>query len=179
MFEFDEQGKQTQMTRYNANGDLLEAFKSKYDALSNRIESQWFDSQNEKIATTKFKHDSEGNIIEEMMSGRDDVVFQHKTFSYNENGEWLEILTYSDEALVDRVVFNYDEQGKRLDSIRYNASNEILGIHGCKYEYDVHLNWTRQECVTYSNDSGEWKPNYDLGTLELTTRIIGYHNTNN
>ena len=89
--DYDEEGRETYVSRYNAESKMISQQFSEYDDLGRVIRRFAKSSQ---IRITSFVYDEQGRVIEESLSDQNDFVFSRTRLSYDEDGRIAEETIY-------------------------------------------------------------------------------------
>lgn len=142
----------TEETTIHTSNDKIRGIRYAYDSNGRMIHREYYSSDQGVYRIEKWKHDSEGRIIEETVNS------EVTTYTYEENGKLIkaetrfydgsvaiETLTYDEKGnlLVDekkkgetqifRYVYEYDENGYRT-SFDYKSIEHLENDY-CRYEY--------------------------------------------
>ncbi len=140
--------------KFDAQGNKIyaytpyECFSFTYDDNGHIIEMIDIDSHGNPKYTTKFKYDSNGNLLEKSVDGSS----WKETYEYDENNRKTKYLYFSEGKIKEKYTFEYGNSGKlalvsifsedgssRSTRIKYDEKNNMLnyveGVYSYNYQY--------------------------------------------
>ncbi len=177
--KFDEHGNLTELKSDETGKEIVLRYENKYD--NGRLAETKVISlrSGSGIKTTSYKYDPRGNLLEERISGSQQIINSYFYDSANQiclhlhtrNGARHDsiIYTYRDTLLQQSIWYEADYSTPMVKVYEYNKDHLLLiekspdGQEENRFlMYDRHRNWTRRE-------------SYSLGTLSrLTVRYFDY-----
>jgi hypothetical protein len=115
----------------------------------------------------QYEYDTKGRIIEERKYRNDGTLFLKSTYKYNDAGNPIEQILYSDEKVSENYYYTYDSKGNLIElkfvPTGINGETDIT-IHRFKdYKFDVQGNWTqRTQTTIYTDREGRKKENQSI-----------------
>lgn len=89
--DYDEENRETYVSRYNENGKMISQLHTEYDALG-RVKRKIAKSAHVRI--TSFDYDEQGRVIEESLSDQNDFVISRTRLMYDDEGRIAEETIY-------------------------------------------------------------------------------------
>lgn len=115
----------------------------------------------------QYKYDKKGRIIEQRKYRNDGTLFLKSTYKYNDEGNPMEKILYSDDKISDNFYYTYDSKGNLIElkfvPTGINGETDIT-IHRFRdYKLDVQGNWIqRTQTTIYSDSEGRKKENQSI-----------------
>jgi hypothetical protein len=115
----------------------------------------------------QYEYDTKGRIIEERKYRSDGTLFFKSTYKYNDAGNPVEQVLYSDEKVSENYYYTYDSKGNLIElkfvPTGINGETNIT-IHRFKdYKFDAQGNWIqRTQTTVYTDGEGRKKENQSI-----------------
>jgi len=175
-FEYDLNGRETKLVRYDSTGKVICTFNYKYDQSGNLTEKIWREasgikneesrsttlsydlggvSSKEKSDTSKNeKYDQSGKLIERIWNDPVKKAEIKETHHYYKDGKKREVAFFNENNEIEkRTVYAYDSLGNEISVIAYDKENRIESK--TTYSYDEYGNlkediyWNIQDTIPY------------------------------
>jgi hypothetical protein len=118
--------------------------KYSYDKKGNKIEENWFDSQNNLILKFISKYDNIGNCTATQEFNSKNQLSTIYEYRLDDNGNSIEnIWLDSNEKIRHRLVFKFDEYNNIIEQKTFGDNGSLKEIYKTKYEIDYHKNWIK------------------------------------
>jgi hypothetical protein len=160
-FEYDLNGRETKLIRYDSEGKIVCTFDYKYDKTGNLSEKIWKQasgSEKEPTRSTTLiydldgstfqqnvdtnrneKYDQSGNLVERIWNDPLKKSEIKETHHYYEGGKKREVMYFDRNNEVEKmVVYAYDSVGNEVSMIEYNKNNIVESK--ITYMYDEYGN---------------------------------------
>ena len=124
--KYDEDGNLTEMTVYNADGEITNKYKYEFDKDGNKTETTFYNADGEMTSKWKYEFYKDGNMTE--------------TTVYNADGE-----------ITNKYKYEFDKDGNKTETTFYNADGEMTNKWKGQYDkFDKIKNWIVR--TEYIND---------------------------
>ena len=96
VYEYDNQGNNTELEFYNANDELTQRYLYSYDNQGNRIEWRFYDADEFLVALTTYYYDDHNNVTEISSFNYDEHLnWKHSyVYEYDEDDNWVRQTIY-------------------------------------------------------------------------------------
>lgn len=155
-WEFDKDGKETKYSKYNSDESL--SFYCIYEYYDEGIEKS-FTSYNADGSIREIReNNTKGDTIQYTQYDSDSSGSHKYTrqYAYDQFGNRIESLSFTDDVLTGRSVYEYDEKHNNTKETSYDADGNLKGY--MVYEYDEN---GKMKSVTGYDQNGEQIYHYD------------------
>lgn len=109
----------------------------------------------------KYKYNSEGKVIDEILLESDDEVTEHRSMEYNDEGQLVKEYIHYLDGTADSLIYTYDKDGRLLSRRSIDSDgekgnylvNDYQGDHvASESEYDITGTIITQRKIIYDSD---------------------------
>lgn len=106
----------------------------------------------------KYKYNSEGKLIDELLLESDDEITEHRSMEYNTDGQLIKEYIHYLDGTADALIYTYDKEGRLL-------SRRSIDSEGETGNYLINV---------YDGDHVVSETEYDIADVIITQRKIIY-----
>jgi len=109
----------------------------------------------------KYKYNSEGKLIDEILLESDDEVTEHRSMEYNDEGQLVKEFIHYLDGTADVMIFTYDNEGRLLSRRSVDSDGEtgnyLVNVYEGDHvvsesEYDIAGEIITQRKIIYDED---------------------------
>ena len=172
---FDSNGRPTEYVTYNPQGSVQFRSTHHYDDLGNTIETIIYLIGGTEIYTRSlFTYQTDGNgKVQNVIGYSSDGSMKYKTRTrYDNKGHILEeVFSKVDPLIYERRTYLYNENGQEHEKVVYDLAGSILTREVSAYDYDFLGNWTKKTTQRLVTKDGHLVPE----SAAIVERVISYY----
>lgn len=139
-YKYDEFGNVIESVKKSPKDSMIWRRVYQYDVNGNNIELSCFDSNN-KLESKKNNKYSKYSIIESETRNAENSIIEHSKFKYDSDDNLIEESVYETDLIKNTTKYQYDNNGNKLKISIYKSDGSLDKTKTYQYKYDLKNNW--------------------------------------